>query len=143
MISSEFKWYGEKFRYELNLIPEIFKEEAQNCLIAMKDDIKNNPRLGTGRPAYRTYTRTKNGITKKVEASYPGSPPNNNFGDLIDSLNFDIVNSQKILFYSDSPYAVFLEFGTHKMAARPFFRRNVRKSIEKLEERIKQRFPNT
>ncbi len=138
MISSEVKWYGKRFESIFNIDSGIiFKEEAENAIEMMKTEIEKNQSSG------KTYYRTKNGSSKKVVASIPGATPNNNFDDLSNSFSVTKINTQKYMVSSDSPYVVFLEFGTSKMAARPFFRRNVRKAIERAEERIKLKFKNT
>jgi len=137
MINSEVKWYGKQFESIFNVDSGIiFKEEAENAIKMMKEEIEKNQSQGN------TYYRTKNGSSKKVVASIAGATPNNNFNDLSNSFSVSQINEQKYLVSSDSPYVVFLEFGTSKMAARPFFRRNVRKAIERVQERIKLKFPN-
>jgi HK97 gp10 family phage protein len=137
MINSEVKWYGKQFESIFNVDSGIiFKEEAENAIKMMKEEIEKNQSKGN------TYYRTKNGSSKKVVASIAGATPNNNFNDLSNSFSVSQINEQKYLVSSDSPYVVFLEFGTSKMAARPFFRRNVRKAIERVQERIKLKFPN-
>ena len=59
------------------------------------------------------------------QPSAPGSPPNVQTGSLRASIDYTV---QRVpagvegLLSSSSPYAQFLEFGTRKMAARPFMR---------------------
>lgn len=140
MISSEVKWYGKDFESVFNFDGgKMFKDEANNAIKMMKEEIESNKTSG------RKYTRTKNGITKTVIASIAGknAPPNNNFYDLSNSFSVEQINAQKYLITSDSPYVVYLEFGTSKMSARPFFRRNARLAMEKLEEKIAKKFKNT
>jgi len=54
-------------------------------------------------------------------ASSPGNPPHLRSGDLQRSVHPVLMpNSFKVV--ADMPYALMLEFGTSKMAARPFLR---------------------
>lgn len=54
-------------------------------------------------------------------ASAPGQMPAIDMEQLISSLSHQIIRGQyKGYYYTDTGYAVFLEYGTSKMAARPF-----------------------
>lgn len=73
--------------------------------------------------------------------STPGNPPAIDTGRLVDGL---VLSKKGILSYeyrSKTPYSVNLEFGTPKMAARPFFKKfatiQFNKVMKKLENLLK------
>ncbi len=53
-------------------------------------------------------------------ASRPGEPPNNNLGTLANHIESVRVAPLKVEVSSNAPYAAHLEYGTSKMAARPY-----------------------
>lgn len=55
-------------------------------------------------------------------ASRPGEPPNNFDGGLVNSISIAQDSPLKARVTADAPYAAALEFGTSKMAERPFMR---------------------
>lgn len=54
--------------------------------------------------------------------SKPGEPPNNDSGVLAGNIEAALVEPLKAEVSSNAPYSVPLEYGTSKMAARPFMR---------------------
>lgn len=57
-------------------------------------------------------------------ASAPGSPPHMRTGELFAGVGGEVVSSQdfiELTLFDDVHYAIYLEEGTSKMAARPFF----------------------
>lgn len=57
---------------------------------------------------------------KNHVVSAPGEPPNEDTGGLSRSIRTDQTGPMKAETSANAPYAVPLEFGTSKMAARPF-----------------------
>lgn len=97
---------------------------------AIKKDLSQ---LGTG----RSYRRTKAGLYHI--ASAPGSPPATDSGRLRSSITHEIgrdVDGLVARVGTNVKYAVYLEFGTRKMAARPFMRVNLAK-LERSHKQIK------
>jgi len=56
------------------------------------------------------------------QASAPGEPPANDLGFLASSMRIDVTAKFAVDLSAVAPYAVFLEYGTRKMAPRPFLR---------------------
>ncbi len=57
--------------------------------------------------------------------SAPGEPPARVSGELMDSVAYEVVESDRglvVLVGASAPYALALEYGTRRMAARPFLR---------------------
>lgn len=65
-------------------------------------------------------------------ASSPGSYPHYRTKTLYDSIKHEGVKNHMVDLYSDDPKASHLEFGTSKMAARPFWE----PAMQRLESRI-------
>lgn len=66
---------------------------------------------------------TEGSVTGKGHiASLPGEPPNNNWGTLATHIETTQPAPLKVEVSSNAPYASALEFGTSKMAERPYMR---------------------
>lgn len=73
--------------------------------------------------ASHLITQGASGTGKNHVVSKPGHPPNEEYGDLRQSLHVRVVGDptdMHIQAVADAPHAVPLEGGTTKMAARPF-----------------------
>lgn len=70
--------------------------------------------------------------------SLPGQPPSNDTGTLVSGIETTIVaqNPPTVHVTSHAPYSAFLEFGTSRMAERPFMRPAVAKHRGKLAANI-------
>ena len=66
--------------------------------------------------------RQGNGLSATHQASAPGEAPASDTGRLANSIFFERVNNRTAAFGSNLIYALYLEFGTRKIAARPYFR---------------------
>lgn len=84
----------------------------------------------SGRSTYRAFIQTKD--TRRLErgrhhiASVPGVPPAPDTETLKNSMGYTLTTNAghwgKLYIYSDTPYARYMELGTHKVKARPFIR---------------------
>ena len=95
--------------------------------------------------ANRVQVDAQNSITEGAVsgaghvASLPGEAPNNDTGVLannIETLRGSESGSIKYLVSSNAPYASALEFGTSKMAARPYMRPALEKNRERIAKRL-------
>jgi hypothetical protein len=65
--------------------------------------------------------RIKHSIsTPYPPASQPGEPPHERSGELMRSIQAAAANKGQVSVFSDCPHAVFVEYGTERMAPRPF-----------------------
>lgn len=71
-------------------------------------------------------------------ASRPGEPPNNNSGVLAGNIETTNPRPGLVVVESKEPYGNYLEYGTRKMAARPFMK-PARDKMEKPVQRFVQR----
>jgi HK97 gp10 family phage protein len=73
------------------------------------------------------------------QASKPGEPPRKRTGNLQNSIKTEVLTMVQVLVGPTVYYGKFLEFGTRKMAARPFMRpalKETQKSFSKLFRRL-------
>lgn len=70
--------------------------------------------------------------------SRPGEPPKNEFGTLADNIETVLVAPLRVEVSSNAPYARALEFGTSKMAERPYMRPAVAKKRKEAVALVRQ-----
>lgn len=66
--------------------------------------------------------------------SLPGEPPNADTHQLDTSISTRIVGRNRVEVYADAPHAVPLEYGTSKMAERPFMRPAAQRNRQKVAD---------
>lgn len=105
-------------------------EEVMSVALDMQADVKRSIARGskTGR-VYRRGNRTH-------QASAPGQAPASDTGRLVNSIEFDKLGMLSAAVGSHLVYALHLEYGTRKMAARPFFRPAVEKMRKQFQKRL-------
>lgn len=131
---------SEQLQRELRRLSGDLREEAGKAVLAtaveMRADIVKS--IQRGPASGRTYK--KSNPTRTHTASAPGQPPMSDTGRLANSITFDRLGDLTAIVGSELNYAPWLEYGTSRMAARPFFRPAVErmrpKYIGKLEELI-------
>ncbi|MBI1682384.1 HK97-gp10 family putative phage morphogenesis protein [Caulobacter hibisci] len=70
--------------------------------------------------------------------SKPGSPPNRDTGVLDGNIETTLVEPLKVEISSNAPYSAALEFGTSKMAARPYMRPAAQKKKAEAVELVRR-----
>lgn len=131
---------SEQLQRELRRLSGDLREEAGKAVLAtaveMRADIVKSIQRGPASGV--TYEKYKPRRTHT--ASAPGQPPMSDTGRLANSITFDRLGDLTAVVGTKVDYAVHLEYGTERMAARPFFRPAVErmrpKYIGKLEELI-------
>jgi HK97 gp10 family phage protein len=68
--------------------------------------------------------------------SKPGEPPNNDTGVLANNIETVQTGPLKVVVTSNAPYSQELEFGTSKMAARPFMRPAAARNRKKVTDLV-------
>jgi hypothetical protein len=69
--------------------------------------------------------------------SKPGNPPNTDEGTLVKSVTFKRTGAASVEVFTLIPYGAMLEWGTHKMAARPLWRPEAEKMQKMFNGAIK------
>lgn len=70
--------------------------------------------------------------------SLPGEAPNEEFGDLRRSIHVEEIDNLTAAVVADAPHAAPLEFGTSKMAERPFMRPAAKKVGPKMQKMVRE-----
>lgn len=86
--------------------------------LELQGEVKTS--IARGPASGRTYQ--KYNPRRTHTASAPGQPPMSDTGRLVNSIEFEKVGDLTATVGSKLAYAVHLEYGTSRMAARPFFR---------------------
>lgn len=100
------------------LVYEILKAQQANALDMRSVAIEEVQR---GERSGRIYRRKKGKIVHK--ASAPGEPPKSDSGNLVAHIRGFVEDRVTAVLEAATAYAKALEFGTRKMAARPFMDR--------------------
>lgn len=95
--------------------------------------VKSIKRRSPGGVTYQKYNPRRT-----HQASGPGLPPNTDTGRLINSIEFDQIGQLTATVGSKLAYAVYLEYGTRKMRARPFFRVAVAGIATEFQKRLER-----
>jgi len=133
---------SEQLQRELRRLSDDLRKEAGNVVLAtaveMRADIVKS--IQSGPASGRTYR--KSNPTRTHTASAPGQPPMTDTGRLANSITFDRIGDLTATVGSELIYAPWLEYGTSRMASRPFFRPAVERMrpvyIGKLEDIIRR-----
>ena len=133
---------SEQLQRQLRRLAGDLREEAGRTVLAtaieMRADIVQ--RIQRGPASGITYKKSK--PTRTHTASAPGQAPMSDTGRLANSITFDRVGNLTATVGSALNYAPWLEYGTSRMAARPFFRPAVERMrpiyIGKLEDIIRR-----
>lgn len=125
-----------------NLSP-LGKKMGECCAILEKDIVESMRDTATQSTGYHTHNK------KKLHyPSVPGNPPAVDGGDLKRSITFSVTEEDTRIIgrvgstQRDPPYGFYLEFGTSRMAERPWLRpamaRNKEVIIETLREAVRE-----
>ncbi len=104
-------------------------------LIAAANDVRNTAvdSIISGPKTGEIYYRR--GVAH--QASAPGEPPANDLGNLANSINLRIDQPRMVVFVNASAkYAPALEYGTRKMAARPYLRPALMEHVASINARV-------
>lgn len=118
-------------------------EDAASQRMIEAVNVVRNQALETlsGSRSGRTYKVP--GTSRTYTASAPGEPPAQASGELRQSVKTMIVNEGKKLIGlvgSDSKHAAPLEFGTYRMAARPWLKLSFEKSLEQVKSILSRKW---
>lgn len=116
------------------------------CGEKVRSDIQNNM-AHTPRNMERTYYT--NNKTKGHHPSLPDNPPAPDTGNLRESIRYEVHNEGKEVYgivgstQKDPNYAVYTEYGTNKMAPRPWLRPAMRDNNEFIRSNIAKAVKDT
>ena len=127
---------GAEFRRALERMGPEIREAVEKVVVGtaleMQGDIKKS--IQRGPKTGETYV--KKNPNRVHRASAPGQPPASDTGRLANSITFDREGSLTAVVGSALVYALYLEYGTRRMAARPFFEPAAERTRQKFGERL-------
>lgn len=98
------------------------REAASKAVIGTALELQGNIKTSIARGPASGRTYQKYNPRRTHTASAPGQPPMSDTGRLVNSIEFDKIGDLTATVGSKLTYALYLEYGTSRMAARPFFR---------------------
>ena len=135
--------------YLSNIVPQVEGELNKTidlCCKKVQDDIQYSM-AHTERDMSKTYFT--NNKTKAHHPSLPGNPPAPDTGNLRNSIRYEVHGEGSEVYgivgstQKDPDYAVFTEYGTNKMAPRPWLRPAMQKNNEWIRKSIANAVANT
>jgi HK97 gp10 family phage protein len=133
---------SDQLQRQLRRLSDDLREEAGNVVKAVGIEMRADIVTSIQRGPASGITYKKSNPTRTHTASAPGQPPMSDTGRLANSITFDRVGDLTATVGSALNYAPWLEYGTSRMAARPFFRPAVERMrpiyIGKLEDIIRR-----
>ena len=133
---------SEQLQRQLRRLAGDLREEAGRTVLATAIEMRADIVTSIQRGPASGVTYRKTNPTRTHTASAPGQAPMSDTGRLANSITFDRVGDLTASVGSNLNYAPWLEYGTSRMAARPFFRPAVERMrpiyIGKLEDIIRR-----
>lgn len=123
-MASSFEWHGDKFVSEM-------QQKARKNVQRLGHFLVRDIKLSLNKPGPRKGN-------KMARASKPGEPPHRRTGRLARSIQAAALNLQNEVLLrigTNVKYGLWLEFGTKKMAPRPFLRAALERN-RKLFEKV-------
>lgn len=128
----------DKLRNATSVTAKLVNQEVNKALFAAAKQVEKEAKqsIVSGQKSGRLYRRR----TVTHRASAPGEAPASDTGRLVNSINSYLNSSQSESFVTAgrglAKYAAMLEFGTQKMAARPFMFPALEKSKDWIRRRL-------
>lgn len=136
-------------KYLSQVAPQIednMNKSIKLCCEKVRSDIQESM-AKTERDMSKTYFT--NNKTKAHHPSLPGNPPAPDTGNLRNSIRYEVHDEGSEIYgvvgstQNDPDYAVFTEYGTNKMAPRPWLRPAMQKNDEWIRKSIANAVANT
>lgn len=126
----------DKIQGAFKLAPELVRQEVNKALFVSAKEVEKQAKISilSGKKTGRAYKRRS--ITH--QASAPGEAPASDRGRLVGSINSFPGDGESVVIAGNGAvhYARLLEFGTSKMAPRPFFFPALEKSRQFIKTRL-------
>lgn len=128
------------------LIEDNMSKSIKLCCDKVRSDIQESM-AKTERDISKTYFT--NNKTKAHHPSLPGNPPARDTGNLSNSIRYEVHSEGQEIYgvvgstQKDPDYAVYTEYGTNKMAPRPWLRPAMQKNNDWIKKSIAIAVANT
>ena len=140
------KQFSEYLSQVAPQIEDNMNKSIKLCCEKVRSDIQESM-AKTERDMSKTYFT--NNKTKAHHPSLPGNPPAPDTGNLRNSIRYEVHSEGSEIYgvvgstQKDPDYAVFTEYGTNKMAPRPWLRPAMQKNNEWIRKSIANAVANT
>ena len=140
------KQFSEYLSQVAPLIEDNMSKSIKLCCDKVRSDIQESM-AKTERDMSKTYFT--NNKTKAHHPSLPENPPAPDTGNLRNSIRYEVHGEGSEIYgvvgstQKDPDYAVFTEYGTNKMAPRPWLRPAMQKNNEWIRKSIANAVANT
>lgn len=128
----------------LGKLTQLMQTQVSQQVLATAHKVRNSAITGMARDSKtgEVYSRGGNLDTQPHQASAAGQSPAVDTGNLMNSIS---VRSQGLKAYVFTPveYGLYLEFGTSRMAARPWLRPALDANLPEFRQAIQQAFNQT
>lgn len=135
----------ENFKKYLSQITPGLEEKLKDtiglCCQKVRSDIQTSMAQTPRNTSVTYYTNNK---TKGHHPSLPGNPPAPDTGNLRNSIRYEVNGSGKSVYgivgttQKDPPYGAYLEYGTSRMAPRPWLKPAMNKNADWIRNMIKK-----
>lgn len=116
----------------LNEMARSIENGAKRILLRVAQDIETDVKYSMAAPkSGRAYQR---GESVHI-ASAPGEAPAVDSGKLINSIRAEVIDSKRAVVAVTAEYGAYLEFGTRRMAPRPYLVPAAQRAAERLPKR--------
>lgn len=126
----------KEVRAALENITDEIRTEVSKVVIGTALELQGNIKKSIQRGPASGRSYQKYNPRRTHQASAPGQAPATDTGRLANSIFFDQEGLLSATVGSNLIYALYLEYGTTKMAARPYFRPAVEAMRPKFEKRL-------
>lgn len=124
----------EEFRRAILAASQAVKDEVEAEVVATAIELRANIVKSIARGPKTGQVYRRGNVTH--QASAPGQAPATDTGRLVNNIYFERLGATTAAVGSTLVYAEHLEYGTRKMAARPFFRPAVEKMRKQFQKRL-------
>jgi len=145
-VDMSFKDFSNFLKNKASNINDTLEKTIQLCCEKVRSDIQESM-AKTPRDMSKTYYT--NNKTTPHHPSLPDNPPAPDTGNLRESIRYEIHNEKKEVYgiigstQKDPDYATYTEYGTSKMAPRPWLRPAMRKNNDWIRRSIAKAVADT
>lgn len=145
MSDDSFKQFEKYLSNVANSIQGELEKAIKLCCQKVRSDIQDSM-AKTPRDTTKTYFT--NNKTKGHHPSLPGNPPAPDTGNLRNSIRYEVHGSGTEVYgiigttQKNPPYGTYLEYGTSKMAPRPWLRPAMLRNNDWIKKMLKQTVAN-
>ena len=146
MADMSFKDFSDFLKNKASNINDKLEKTIKLCCKKVSDDIQYGM---AHTPIDMSKSYYSNNKTKAHHPSLPGNPPAVDTGNLRESIRYEVHNETKEVYgivgstQKDEDYAIYMEYGTSKIAPRPWLKPAMEKNNDWIRSSIAKAVANT